>query len=66
MAEKNNFQTFLNKKVKLFFDDGQEVRFKIGIVKEINEFYIALETPEGLQQIATSRFVRAEIQRGGL
>ena len=59
-------KSLVGKKVKLFFDDGEKVRYKEGIILEFNEIYITINTIDGIERIATSRFIRVEELKKGV
>jgi len=52
------WEEIIGKCVKIFFDDGLKVVFKIGVVKAVSENMILLENGEG---VAMSRYVRHEV-----
>lgn len=49
----------LNKQIKVIFDDGEHVTFKIGILTKIDSSFIFLNSNS--DAIALSRIIRCEV-----
>lgn len=62
MVDTNPYEKYFNRQIKVFFDDGNEVRFKLGTLTAYNESFLFLNTQEKEEAIAISRIVRIEVE----
>ena len=60
VVKTNPFEKYINKSVKVFFDDGKDVRYKPGTFSGYNDQFIFINN-EG---IAISKVVRIEFSEG--
>ncbi len=58
-------EQFISKRVKIIFDDGQDIKRKEGILKGFDETFIFLEANEEIEALARDRVVRIEFLEGG-
>jgi len=58
--ERNYFEQFICKKVKIIFDDGSQITRKEGVLTGYNESFIFLSVNDKSEAIAIPKIVRIE------
>ena len=58
----NGLARFLDKKVKVIYDDGAHITLKIGILIDSDNDFLFLDTEEGEEAISKTKIIRMELQ----
>lgn len=62
----DDWRALIGKKIKIFFDDGAHVRFKLGILTGVDDTTFFMENNNGLKEgISRKQYIRHEVIENG-
>ena len=62
--ERDYFEQFINKRVKIIFDDGEKINRKEGTLTGFNDSFLFFDTTENKEAILITKIVRIEFLGG--